>query len=101
MELSSFRNLFGELQTYVAAILNEDETLSAMGARFSCENSLDIEYEAKTALAKQGLACIVMTPAAKYQGHNAIQQTFSCEELTLQIVENPPVNRARLKKDSL
>lgn len=99
MELSAFTNLFSDLQAYVAGILNNDEVLQEMGAHFLAENQLDIEFEAKNALSKQGLACLVMTPQAKYQGHNTIQQTFTCEELTLQIVENPPVNRARLKKE--
>ena len=101
MELSAFRNLFGELQEYVCEILNKDELLSAMGAEFYSENSLDIEYQVKTALAKTGLACLVLTPRATYQGHNGIQQTFTCDELTLQIVENPVVNRPRLKRDNL
>ena len=101
MELSAFRNLFGDLQEYVCSILNQDELLSAMGAEFYSENSLDIEYQVKTALAKTGLACLVLTPRATYQGHNGIQQTFTCDELTLQIVENPVVNRPRLKRDNL
>ena len=46
--------------------MNEDEILQKMGATFFAENSLDIEYEVKTALAKTGLACLVMTPKANY-----------------------------------
>ena len=72
-----------------------------MGCSFLSENSLDIEYQIREALNKQGLACLVMTPKATYQGHNGIQQTFTCDELTIQIVENPIINRARLKKAGL
>lgn len=101
MDLSAFRNLFGDLQEYVVGILNQDELIDAMGAKFVSENALDIEYEVKDALAKTGMACVVMTPTATYQGHNGIQQTFTCDELTLQIVENPVVRRPWLKKNSL
>lgn len=101
MELENFTNLFSNLQDYVSQILNADEILQQMGASFIAENSLDIEYELKNALNKQGLACAVMTPRAQYQGHNGIEQIFTCDELTLQIVENPIINRARLKKAGL
>lgn len=101
MDLSAFRNLFGDLQEYVVGILNQDELIDAMGAKFTSENALDVEYEVKDALAKTGMACVVMTPTATYQGHNGIQQTFTCDELTLQIVENPVVHRPWLKKNGL
>lgn len=101
MELSAFHNLFGDLQKYVVNILNADEILQKMGVVFVEESSLDIEYQLKDALNRQGLACVVMTPKATYQGHNGIQQTFTCDELTIQIVENPIINRSRLKKAGL
>ncbi len=47
------------------------------------------------------MACMVMTPRATYSGHNGIEQIFTCDELTIQIVENPIINRARLKKAGL
>ena len=101
MDIENFTNLFSNLQDYVSQILNADEILQQMGASFIAENSLDIEYELKNALNKQGLACAVMTPRAQYQGHNGIEQIFTCDELTIQIVENPIINRARLKKAGL
>ena len=73
MELSAFTNLFQNLQDYVVGILNNDEILQQMGCTFLAENSLDIEYQLKDALNRQGLACVVMTPKATYQGHNGIQ----------------------------
>lgn len=66
MELSAFTNLFQNLQDYVVSILNSDEILQQMGCTFLAENSLDIEYQLKDALNKQGLACVVMTPKATY-----------------------------------
>ena len=66
MELSTFTNLFQNLQDYVVSILNSDEILQQMGCTFLAENSLDIEYQLKDALNKQGLACVVMTPKATY-----------------------------------
>lgn len=66
MELSAFHNLFGDLQKYVAEILNADEILQKMGAVFVEESSLDIEYQIRDALNKQGMACVVMTPKATY-----------------------------------
>lgn len=101
MELSAFRNLFGDLQQYVVDILNRDEILQKMGAVFCAENSMDLDYEVRNALDRQGLACVVMTPRAVYQGHNGIEQAFTCDQLTLQIVESPEVHRAWLKKEGL
>ena len=66
MELSAFTNLFQNLQDYVVGILNEDEILQQMGCVFLSENSLDIEYQIRDALNKQGMACVVMTPKATY-----------------------------------
>lgn len=66
-------------------------------ATFFAEQSLDVDYNVKKSLASQGLAAIVMTPTLALLGHNGATTTWQCDDLTLQIVENPIVNRARLK----
>lgn len=66
-------------------------------ATFFAEQSLDIDYNVRKSLASQGLAAIVMTPTLALLGHDGVTMAWQCDDLTLQIVENPTVNRARLK----
>lgn len=71
-----------QLQEYVCDILNGSD-LSVYGAVFYPENLLDIDYEIKNAISKQGLACIVMTPSMNYEGHNGLTQAYTAEDLTI------------------
>ena len=66
-------------------------------AYFFAEQSLDIDYNVRKSLASQGLAAIVMTPTLTLLGHDGATTSWQCDDLTLQIVENPIVNRARIK----
>ena len=66
-------------------------------ATFFAEQSLDVDYNVKKSLASQGLAAVVMTPTLALLGHDGVTTSWQCDDLTLQIVENPIVNRARLK----
>ena len=85
-----------DLQLQVCHILNSDSQLSSM-TTFFAEQSLDVDYEVRKSLASQGLAAIVMTPTLTLLGHDGATTSWQCDDLTLQIVENPIVNRARLK----
>ena len=85
-----------DLQEQVCQILNSDSQVSAM-ACFFAEQSLDIDYNVRKSLASQGLAAIVMTPTLTLLGHDGATTSWQCDDLTLQVVENPIVNRARLK----
>ena len=89
-----------DLQEQVCQILNSDSQLSAM-ATFFAEQSLDVDYNVKKSLASQGLAAVVMTPTLALLGHDGATTSWQCDDLTLQIVENPIVNRARLKSAGL
>ena len=89
-----------DLQEQVCQILNSDSQVSAM-ATFFAEQSLDIDYNVRKSLASQGLAAIVMTPTLNLLGHDGATTSWQCDDLTLQIVENPIVNRARLKNAGL
>ena len=97
MELLSSYNAAAQLQEYVCDALSKSDWLSSLGINFYPENSKDIEYQIKNALTKQGLACIVMTPELVYQGHDGADICWDAKNLTLQIVEFPPVNRASNK----
>lgn len=94
IEISS-SNPFAELQRSICGVLNDSADLSAVGVAFIPENSKDVEYEIKKNLQKQGLACVVMTPSGKYLGHDGEKICYQIDDLTLQVVEYPPVNRAR------
>ena len=75
-------------------------TLQDNGIPAVAENSLDIAYEMQNALAKQGLAIVAAVVSLEHQGssRDSLQYDASIE---LQILENPIINRARLKKQGL
>lgn len=88
-------NILEEVQRYVADKLNADEQLS--GCTFLVENMKDIDYEIKKALGKQGLVGLVMTPKAVYQGkYEDLFLAWQLDELEINIVENPTINRDQL-----
>ena len=90
-------NVITQTQTAIANILNADSDLSAVG--FIIENSKDIEYEIESRLKKQGICGIIMTPTLTFQGisddHKDI--IYQCDNLTIQITEYVPINRAKNK----
>ena len=90
-------NLITQTQTEIANILNADSDLSSVD--FIIENSKDIEYEIESRLKKQGICGIVMTPTLTFQGisddHKDI--VYQCDNLTIQITEYVPINRAKNK----
>lgn len=90
-------NILEEVQKYVADKLNLDSQLSGNCA-FLVENMKEIDYEIKKALGKQGIVGLVMTPKAVYQGkYEDLFHAWQLDELEIDIVENPIVNRG--KKD--
>ena len=93
------RPLTTQIQEYVCEILNNNPDFKDWGIVFYPENALDIDFQIKNSMSKQGLACVVMTPTLNYQGHDALTQTFTLDDLTIQVVENTIINRARLKKE--
>ena len=90
-------NLITQTQTQIAEILNADSDLSAIG--FLIENRFDIETEIQSRLKKQGICGIIMTPTLTFQGisddHKDI--VYQCDNLTIQITEYVPINRAKNK----
>ena len=90
-------NLITQTQTQIAEILNADSDLSAIG--FFIENRFDVENEIQTRLKKQGICGIIMTPTLTFQGisddHKDI--VYQCDNLTIQITEYVPINRAKNK----
>lgn len=90
-------NLITQAQTQIAEILNADSDLSAIG--FLIENRFDIETEIQSRLKKQGICGIIMTPTLTFQGisndHKDI--VYQCDNLTIQITEYVPINRAKNK----
>jgi len=82
-----------QAQAQVAELLNSCPDLSA--TPFLPEDMLDIEYQVREALLKQGIACMVMTPRLDYQGRDGQSTAWDMNSLELLAVENPQVNRAR------
>lgn len=79
-------------QNEVANILNENFPVKV---NFYSENIRDIEFQIQNALGRQGIVGIVMTPQLDYQGHNSKEPIYSMPDFTIQICENPIVNRAQ------
>lgn len=87
-------SIFHQVQQLIADQLNSDEMLSAANVTFVAENSKDIDYEVQNALGRQGIVGLVMTPKADYIGITARGEVaYDLRDLTIQIVENVPVNR--------
>lgn len=96
-QLISSYNVAHQLQNYVCEALSASEWLQRLSVEFFPENAKDIDFQIKNALRRQGLACIVMTPNLQYQGHNGTDIAWDAKDLTLQIAEFTPVNRASNK----
>lgn len=79
-------------QNEVANILNDNFPVKV---NFYSENIRDIEFQIQNALGRQGIVGIVMTPQLDYQGHNSKEPIYSMPDFTIQICENPIVNRAQ------
>ena len=90
-------NIITQTQTAIANILNADSDLSAVD--FIIENSKDIEYEIESRLKKQGICGIIMTPTLTFQGISGDHKdiVYQCDNLTIQITEYVPINRAKNK----
>lgn len=88
-------NILHEVQDYVVGKLSADNQLSG-NCTFLAENRKDIDYEIKNALGRQGIVGVVMTPKATYAGkYEDLFLAWTLEELEIDIVENPIVNRGK------
>ena len=88
-------NILQEVQDYVVGKLSADYQLSG-NCTFLAENKKDIDYEIKNALGRQGIVGVVMTPRATYAGkYEDLFLAWTLEELEIDIVENPVVNRGK------
>ena len=90
-------NVFHELQQNICDIMNKSQVLKDANIEFIAENRLDIDYQIKESLKKQGMAAVVMTPNATYLGHNGTSEAYQLDDLTIQFVEYTPINRAKNK----
>ena len=86
-------NLFYDLQKDVCSVLNGTSELSAID--FIPANDKDIETEITKALRSQGVCGIVVVNEASFQGFESVINTlWQVDELVVQIIENPIVNRS-------
>ena len=89
-----------ELQAEVAEILNGAAYIRDRGISVLSEDLLDIDYQIKNALCKQGLVIVVNTLQATYIGHDGLVNAWQIDNLEVDVVENPSVWRPYLKKHS-
>ena len=89
--------LFREVQETIAGYLNEDPQISAKHIEFIPETKLDIDFEVKKALGQQGIVGIVNTLKGTFAGHDGCTNAWQIEA-EVDVIENPPIRRAQLKK---
>ena len=87
-----------ELQAEVAEILNGAAYIRDRGISVLSEDILDIDYQIKNALGKQGLVIVANTLQATYIGHDGLVNAWQIDNLEIDVVENPSVWRPYLKK---
>ena len=87
-----------ELQAEVAEILNDAAYIKDRGISVLSEDILDIDYQIRNALGKQGLVIVVNTLQATYIGHDGLVNAWQIDNLEIDVVENPSVWRPYLKK---
>ena len=86
-------NLFFDVQKDVCSILNEIPELKQI--EFFPANDKDLETEITKALRSQGVCGVVVVNSANFQGFSSgIDTAWQIDDLVVQIVENPVVNRA-------
>ncbi len=98
--MPEYQPLFRQVQTFIAEQLNQDPQLSSIGIEFLPESNLDIEYGIRKALGKQGAVGIVNTLRGTYGGHDEDSCAWEMEA-EIDIIENPTVRRAWLKKEGI
>ena len=87
-----------ELQAEVAEILNGAAYIKDRGISVLSEDLLDIDYQIRNALGKQGLVIVANTLQATYIGHDGLVNAWQIDNLEIDVVENPSVWRPYLKK---
>lgn len=98
--MPEYQPLFHQVQNFIADQLNSDPQLSSIGLEFLPESQLDIEYEIKRNLGRQGMVGIVNTLKGTYGGHDQDSCAWEIES-EIDVVENPTVRRAWLKQNNL
>ena len=94
--LSSY-NVCYQIQQDICDVMNQSPVLLSAGIEFIAEDRLDIDYQIKENLKKQGMACLVMSPSLQYIGHTGTSEAYQLDDLTIQFVEYTPINRAKNK----
>ena len=91
-------NIFYDLQKDLCSILNGTSELSSLD--FIPANNKEIETEITKALRSQGVCGIVVVEDASFQGfESGLNTVWQVEELVVQIIENPIVNRSSNNKN--
>ena len=96
-----YQNLFGKIQEHVVEILSDDELLKKWGVPVLSENIKDIDFQIRNAMSRQGVMCLVTTMKGTYGGHNSMVESWLIDNLEILVVENPTINRPRMKKEKL
>ena len=89
------KNILADVQEMIVKRLNEDSALSG-NCTFIAENRKTVDFEIKNALGRQGIVGLVLTPTATYAGkYEDLYLAWQLDDLEIDIVENPTVNRGK------
>ena len=80
--LSSY-NVCYQIQQDICDVMNQSPVLLNAGIEFIAEDRLDIDYQIKENLKKQGMACLVMSPSLNYIGHTGTSEAYQLDDLTI------------------
>lgn len=92
-------NKFRQLQQFIADKLNDSAYFKDRGVKVLVEQTLDIDFQIQTAMNKQGVCPIVMFEKADFQGNLDKRSQAWAVQPVIQVVENPSIWRAWLKKN--
>lgn len=89
------------VQDEICEVLNNTQYFQDLSVTFIPECALDLQYQVKDALARQSLAATVITPNARYIGHDGLYEQWQFDPVIVRIFENPLVSRGMLSVTNL
>ena len=89
------------VQDEICEVLNNTQYFQDLSISFIPECALDLQYQVKDALARQSLAATVITPNARYIGHDGLYEQWQFDPVIVRIFENPLVSRDVLSVTNL
>ena len=96
MNVTQRINSIQEIQDAIKQQLESNVYFKSHKITVLTENSLDIMFQIKNAIAKLGICCVVQTPTFEFYGKDADgHPVWTMPEFSVVVTEIPTINRAR------